>query len=228
MNNGPVKKKVRQLLRKLGTTEHNRFVDFILPKKTIDLDFSETFKLLSELFGPNTTLFHKCLKCLNTVKDNHQDFLTFAASVNKLCNDFKQAELTAYDLKCLIFAQGLVSAEDAEVRRRVLTKLENEQGLTLQKLAEDCQRVISVKCDSKTIGESGVAQIRKFRSKSTAYSRQKDQRQISCSKHRNKQSANTSKKPPGPCYHCGKWHWMKYLPVKKKKIVKIAIKMVET
>ena len=93
--------------------------------------------------------------------------------MNKLCNDFKQAELTADDLKFLIFTQGLVSAEDAEVRRRVLTKLENEPGLTLQKLAEDCQRVISLKCDSKTIEESSVAHIRKIRSKSTVYSSQK-------------------------------------------------------
>ena len=176
VNNVQVKKKVRLLLRKLGTTEHNRFVDFILPKKTTDLDFSETIKLLLELFGPNTTLFHKRWKCLKTVKDNQQDFLTFAASVNKLCNDFKQVELTADDLKCLIFAQGLVSAEDAEVRRRVLTKLENEQGLTLQKLSEDCERVISVKCDSKTIEESGVAQIREIRSKSTPYSPKKKQK----------------------------------------------------
>ena len=38
----PSKKKVRLLLRKLGTIEHNRFIDFILPKKTTDLDFSET------------------------------------------------------------------------------------------------------------------------------------------------------------------------------------------
>ena len=81
--------------------------------------------------------------------------------MNKLCNDFILAELAADDLKCLIFAQGLVSAEDAEVRWRVLTKLENKQGLTHEKLTEDCQRVITVKCDSKTIGESGVAQIRK-------------------------------------------------------------------
>ena len=81
--------------------------------------------------------------------------------MNKLCNDFKLAELTADDFKCLILAQGLVSAEYAEVRRRVLTKLENEQGLTLQNFAEDRQRIISVKCDSKTIEESGVAQIRK-------------------------------------------------------------------
>ena len=74
------------------------FVDFILPKKTID--FSEIIKILSELFGPKTTLFHKRWKCLNTVKYNQQDFITFAASVNKLCNDFRLAELTADDLKC--------------------------------------------------------------------------------------------------------------------------------
>ena len=67
--------------------------------------------------------------------------------MNKLSNDFKLAELTADDFKCLIFAQGLVSAEDAEVRRLVLTEFENEQGLSLQKLVEDYQRVISVKCD---------------------------------------------------------------------------------
>ena len=148
--------------------------------------------------------------------------------MNKLYNDFKLAELTADYLKCLIFSLGLVSAEDAEVRRRVLTKLENEHGLTLQKLAENFQRVVSVKCDSKTIEESGVPQIRKTRSKSTAYSPQKDKRQISCSKSRNKQNANRLKKQPGPCYHCGKWHWMKFWPVKKKKYCKIAIKMVIT
>ena len=42
----------------------------------------------------------------------------------------------------------------------MLTKLENEQGLTLKKLAEDCLRVVSVKGDSKTIEESGVAHIK--------------------------------------------------------------------
>ena len=184
------------------------------------MDFSETIKLLTELFGPNKTLFHKRWKCLNTVKDHQQDFLTFASSVNKLCNDLKLAELTADDFKCLIFAQGLVSAEDAEVRRQVLTKLEDEQGLTLQKLAEDYQRVISIKYDSKTIEESGVSHIRKIRSRSTAYFPQKDKRQISCSKPRVKQNANRLKKLPGPCYYWGKWHWMKFCPVKKKKFCK--------
>ena len=140
----------------------------------MDLEFSETVKLLSQQFGPNTSLFHKRWKCHNIFKDDQQDYLTFAATVNKHCNDFKLADSTIDDSKCLIFAQGLVSAEDAEIRRRVLTKLENEQGLTLKKLAEDCQRVISVKSDSKTIEESGVAHIKKIKSKETLYFPQKE------------------------------------------------------
>ena len=174
----PIRKKSGNLF----SDPWNWFVDFLLPNKTTDLDFLETIKPQSELFWSNTTLFHKRWKCLNTAKDNQHYFVTFTASVNKLCNDFKQTELTANDFMCFIFGQGLVSAEDTEIRRRVLTKFEDEQGLTLQKLAEDCQRVISVKCDSKMIEESGVAQIRKIRNISTAYSSQKDKRQISCFK----------------------------------------------
>ena len=52
-------KKVRLLLRKLGTTEYSKFIDYILPKKTSELEFTEAVKLLSELFSPNLTLFHK-------------------------------------------------------------------------------------------------------------------------------------------------------------------------
>ena len=104
--------------------------------------------------------------------------MTFAAIVNKHCNDFKLADLTADDFKCLIFVQGLVSAEDTKMRCHVLTKLENEQGLTLKKLVEDCQRVVSVKSDSKTVEELGVAHIKKIKSKPTLYSPQKEKSKI--------------------------------------------------
>ena len=56
----------------------------------------------------------------------------------------------------------------------MLTKLENEQGLTLKKLAEDCQRVVSVKSDSKTIEESEVANIKKIKSKPTLFPIEKE------------------------------------------------------
>ena len=58
-------------------------------------------------------------------------------------DDFKLAELSTDNFKCLIFVQGLVSAKDAEIRRRILTKLEGEPNLTLQSIAEDSQRFVA-------------------------------------------------------------------------------------
>ena len=131
-------KKVWLLLQKLGTVEH-KFIDYILPKKnkTCELGFLETVKLLSELFSSKTSLFHKRWKCLNLTKRDSDNYLGFASVINKNCNDFKLGKLSADNFKCLIFTQGLVSAKDAEIRHRVLSKLENEPDLTLQKLAED-------------------------------------------------------------------------------------------
>ena len=86
--------------------------------------------------------------------------------VNKNCDDFKVGELSADNFKCLIFAPGLVPAKDAEIRRRVLSKLENEPDLTLQKVAEDCQRIVSVRKDSKNIEVSAYLKKVKHRSQS--------------------------------------------------------------
>ena len=116
-------------------------------KKTCELGFLETVKLLSELFSSKTALFHKKWKCLNLTKRDSDDYLGFASVINKSCDDFKLGELSADNFKCLIFAQGLVSAKYTEIRRRVLSKLENEPDLTLQKLAEDSQRIVSVRKD---------------------------------------------------------------------------------
>ena len=106
----------------------------------------ETVKLLSELFSSKTSLFHKRWNCLNLTKRDSDDYLGFASVVYKNWDDFKLGELSADNFKCLIFSQGLVSAKDAEIRRRFRSKLENEPDLTLQKtgwrLLEDteCQK----------------------------------------------------------------------------------------
>ena len=98
----------------------------------------------TKLFSSKTSVFHKI--CLKLTKRDSDDYLWFASVVNKNCDDFKLGELSAGNIKCLIFAQSLVSAKDSEIRRRVLSKLENEPDLTLQKtgwrLAEDseCQK----------------------------------------------------------------------------------------
>ena len=98
-------------------------------------------------------------------KKDDEDYLTFSSVVNKHCDEFKLADLSADDFKCLIFVQGVVSTKDSEIQRRVLSKLESEPNLTLKKLAEVCQRIISVKKDSRDIEESGVARARNLHKK---------------------------------------------------------------
>ena len=69
--------------------------------------------------------------------------------VNKHCNDFKLAELSADNFKCLIFFHGLVLAKDAEIRQRILNKQQNEPNATLQQITEYCQQYTSIKQDLK-------------------------------------------------------------------------------
>ena len=87
--------------------------------------FKETITLLSEVFSPKTSLFHKRWKCMNLVKKEDEVFTTFVIIVNNLCEGFKPAELSPDYFKCLISVHGLVSTKDAEIRRRALNKLEN-------------------------------------------------------------------------------------------------------
>ena len=80
-------KKVQLSLRKLGTVEHNKFVDYILQKKkkkkTCELSFFEIVKLLLELFSSKSSLFHKRWKGLNLTKRDSDDYLGFASVVRK-------------------------------------------------------------------------------------------------------------------------------------------------
>ena len=222
----PDQKKLRLLLRKLGSAEHSKFVDYILPKKTNELTFAEAVKLLMELYCPKTSLFHKRWKCMNLTRNEEDDFITYASIVNKHCDDFKLAELSADNFKNLVFTQGLISAKDAEIRRRVLNKLENEPNLTLQQIAEDCQRFISVKQDSKNIEESGVAHIKQVQhTKNTQYpssknySRNNSKNYSRDNKKFNSPPSNRRKGnfPPSPCYGCGQLHWYEDCEFKNKK-----------
>ena len=102
---------------------------------------------------------------MNLTKREDEDYTTYASEVNRNYDDFKLSDLSAENIHCLIFVQGLVSSKDAEVRRRVLNKLENEQNITLQTLSEDCQGFVAMKRDSRNIEESGVSHIKKVHPK---------------------------------------------------------------
>ena len=71
--------------------------------------------------------------------------------------------------------------------------LENELYLTLQKLAGDCQRIVSVRKDSRNIEESDVAYVRKVKHRSQSFSPVKEREKNDYPKFQYRQ---TSDSPP--------------------------------
>ena len=49
---------------------------------------------------------------------------------------------------CLIFVQSLTVTEDAEIRLRLLTKLEQDQNVILQNLVDECQHIFNLWADT--------------------------------------------------------------------------------
>ena len=103
----------------------------------------------------------------------------------------------------------VLSLQKTEVRRRVLSKLESEPVLTLQKLAEDCQRVVSVKNDSKNIEESRVAYVRRTSYKPQNYTpwKSSENKKYNQTQAKNRLPVQKPKLPTSPCSRCGRHHW---------------------
>ena len=119
-NNGPMRKKITLLLQKLGTEENTKYTNLILSTKPEEMTFSETV----EIFNKRYSLFHMQYKCLNIVKQEDDDFVTYASMVNAQCETFNLKELLSNMFNCLVFVQGLTAPKDKEIRSRILTIME--------------------------------------------------------------------------------------------------------
>ncbi|CAH8624689.1 unnamed protein product [Dicrocoelium dendriticum] len=196
--------KVRLLLRKLGTNEHTRFLDHILPKEPKDITFNEAVATLKEIFGESTSLFSIRYQCLKIVKRDTDDYGALADMVNRECERFKLRCLTDDQFKCLIFVSALQSPRDAEIRTRLLANLDQDPDLTLKSLVGECKRLITLKHDTAMIEQSRPTIA------DTVHAVQKARKSGS-----NKSFNRKPNKPPTPCWSCGEWHFARYCPFKR-------------
>lgn len=70
-------KSVRLMLRKLGAAEHEKFTNFILPKKSTDLAFDAAVAILSQIFGEQSSLFNIRYRCLAMTKRDDEDWVSY-------------------------------------------------------------------------------------------------------------------------------------------------------
>ena len=132
------------------------YMNYILPNKPEEMSFEETIETLSKMFGERDGLFHTRYKYLNISKED-EDFVAYAGKVNVQCEWFKLKDLKEDMLKCLIFVQGLASNKDKVIQSKTLTMLEQDTEITLQKVSEECQKLINIRRDNICIEEKNVA-----------------------------------------------------------------------
>lgn len=146
--------KVRLLLRKLDTTSHSRYVNYILPKQPKDLQFAETISTLKKIFGTQSSIFHRRFQCLQLVKSEADDIISYGGMVNRAVEDFEFQNCKIDQFKCLVFICGLKAPRYADIRARLLSRIEGETAehpVTLQTLIDEFQRLVNLKADTTMI-----------------------------------------------------------------------------
>ncbi|CAH8551539.1 unnamed protein product [Dicrocoelium dendriticum] len=109
--------------------------------------------------------------------------------------------MTPDQFKSLIFVCSLQSHADADVRTRILHKLEQEPHMTLQDIAAECQRLINLKHDTKMI--------------ENAHFRNEPQIYHTAVRGKNVSHRVPNQKPPTSCWNCGGWHFVRFCSYRK-------------
>jgi hypothetical protein len=215
--------KVRLLLRKLGPAELDQYCNLILPQNPRDRTFDATVESLRQHFGDRSSLFSTRYKCLKLVMNESDDFLTHVGVVNRECERFKLKTLTDDQFKSLIFICSLQSPKFADIRMRLLNRLEQDPKLTLTAIAEEYQRLINLQHDATLVqtGGQGGSEVHAVRmttrpSGSTNSGQSTSGPSTSGTSNADPNTAKGSKKgPSSPCWHCGAWHFVRFCPFKQ-------------
>ncbi|XP_049294182.1 uncharacterized protein K02A2.6-like [Anopheles funestus] len=207
--------KVRLLLRKLGPLEHERYVNYILPRNPRDFTLEATVERLKSLFGKSESLLSKRHKCMQLVKTKAEDFLEYACRVNRACEDFKLARLTEEQFKCLIFVCGLKEECDKDFRVKILARIERRADITLEQISEECNRISNLKKENAMIG--GGTEERVLVVKNGERSHDSLNGKGSRSRRVYRDDRSRSDKPSNACWLCGGMHWVKDCPKSSQK-----------
>uniref|UniRef100_A0AAG5DSQ1 DUF7083 domain-containing protein n=1 Tax=Anopheles atroparvus TaxID=41427 RepID=A0AAG5DSQ1_ANOAO len=191
--------KVRLLLRKLGPSEHDRYLSFIMPSRPPDFSLDQTVEKLTCLFDTQESLLSKRFKCLQIMKKRTEDHLSYACRINKACVEFELSNLNEEEFKCLLYVCGLKDEIDADIRTRLLARIEDKACTTLQQLSTECHRLINLKKDSAMIEAPAPERVLTVNAK------------VHREQH---QSLPKRESPKTPCWLCGGHHWSRDCPYK--------------
>ncbi|XP_065092440.1 uncharacterized protein K02A2.6-like [Ochlerotatus camptorhynchus] len=145
---------------------------------------------------------------MQLLKSEADDIITYGGKVNRACEEFEFQNLKIDHFKCLIFVCGLKAPRYADIRARLLSRIEGETAdapVTIQTLIAEFQRLVNIKSDT-TMNEHPSS------SKNSVHS-------ISEKKPGNQHrplKTESKSTPRTPCWQCGQMHYVRYCSCIKK------------
>ncbi|VDQ00496.1 unnamed protein product [Trichobilharzia regenti] len=123
----------------------------ITREKPNERSFDETVHTLHHQFGDQRYLFNIRYHCMKLVLNENDDIHTHLGIVNLTCERFQFKSLSKGQFKALIFICGLQSPKFADIRIRLLNRLEQDLRMTLKDIGEECQRLINIHNDTALV-----------------------------------------------------------------------------
>ncbi|XP_029654256.1 uncharacterized protein LOC115227624 [Octopus sinensis] len=130
--------KVRLLLHKLASSECEQHCSFILPKKSCEIFFQETIKLLSDIFGDKTSFFNTRMECWNLIKKR---MMTLLYMQKQSTECVKVLNLKNLPLRCFNSSFLYRALQQMKIQKYGQEFFQNLKQRPRLKLADCCRRV---------------------------------------------------------------------------------------
>ncbi|KAL3080455.1 hypothetical protein niasHT_038892 [Heterodera trifolii] len=144
--------KVKLLMTKLSEVAFSQYSKSCLPKKVIDFDFSQTEERLKIAFSRPQSIWIDRYECLRASKSEDESFRPFINRHKRLLRDFQFDKLNEEQFSCLMLLTALKSPKDAELRKRILSKLAADGDFVeYDGVVEDLQMYQSTIAEAKVL-----------------------------------------------------------------------------
>ncbi|KAA3673974.1 uncharacterized protein DEA37_0006392 [Paragonimus westermani] len=120
-------------------------------KKSRDFTLKDTVSKLCSNFGERTSAFNIRYNCLKISRHAKGDTVTYAGGVSRECERFQLKQISDSQFKALIFVAGLTSSDDADIRTRLLAKLDSCTDFSVEDLTAEYLRLVNLKHDSRML-----------------------------------------------------------------------------
>ena len=145
--------KTGALLSKLDLETYNSYTDHIMPRTPGSLSYEETKEVLEDILGDKISVFRRRIDVMRLAIGN-LTFRKLRSTINRMVALAQFDSLTKENFKCLIYISELQGTKYADIRTRLLSKLEKQEGCTLADLVNESESIIGLKKDSDLVDDT--------------------------------------------------------------------------